>query len=89
MKPFRIWMLKASTAEQKRLAWMAGVSHGYLYQLAAGERDAMSDTAGRIAKSAELIRAKSKTNLPAITRADISSVCWGCDYARRCTKRVK
>lgn len=84
MKPFRLWMLNATTLEQEELARKARVSRSYLYQLADGRRDALSETAGKIADAAEHIRKSSNSDLPVVTRADISTVCGQCNYARRC-----
>lgn len=86
MKPFRIWMLKATTAEQEELASAAGLSRGYLYHIADGLRDASSAAAGRLADAAENIRKQSKGRLPKISRAHVSTVCGECEYAQRCLK---
>ena len=88
MKPFRLWMIKATTDQQERLAKTAKLSRGYLYQIADGIRDASSDAAGRIAACAEKIRlADKKSKLPRITRADISSICGACEYSKRCLQK--
>ena len=80
-------MLQATTVEQEKLASDAGVTRGYLYQLGDSIRDASSDAAGRIAAAAEFIRKKSKNRLPKISRADLSSICAECEYAKRCLRR--
>lgn len=88
MKPFRIWMLKATTAEQEELAQEAKLSRIYLYQIADGIKNPTVVAAGRIAEATEILRKKSKGRLPKVSRADISSVCAECEYAKRCLKRV-
>lgn len=89
MKPFRLWMLKARTAEQETLASKANISRNYLYKIADGTRPVGAELASRIAAIAEGIRKSSKGRLPPVTRADLASVCASCEYAKKCLKRKK
>lgn len=89
MKPFRLWMLRAMTTEQEKLAAKAGISRNYLYKIADGTRPASAELTAIIVGIAEGMRKASKGRLPRLTRADIAEVCAGCEYARQCIKGKK
>lgn len=82
--PLKKWMKLATAREQADLAKRARTSREYLYQLSNGVREASPEIAGRIETAAEKIRQKSDGRLPGITRAELSPVCGGCPYAKKC-----
>lgn len=86
MKPLRKWMLLATTEEQTELAKLSGTSREYLYQLVNGIREASSGMAGKIEEASRKLRKGTKNRLAVLTRADISSVCSECSYAKKCLK---
>lgn len=89
MQPFHLWMRTATTSEQQKLAEEAGVSRGYLYQLASDVRNGSAAVAGRIAEAAERLRLRSRGRLPKITRADVSKTCAECEYAQCILRRME
>jgi hypothetical protein len=82
------FMQLASTAEQQRLADLAGTSQPYLYKLAnSGEpwaRNAGAALAARLEAASEVLHAESKRRLPKLLRVDLNAACRECPYAKRC-----
>lgn len=80
----KTWMRLATTEEQEMLVQRCGTSRGYLYQLAGGFRQASAEMAIAIERETKAMAAASKGRLPVVYRTDLSPVCRGCDFARKC-----
>lgn len=88
LTPLQHWMRLATPEEQEEMAQLAGTSRDYLYQIAspAKHRGISSRMAGFLVAAAAKVREASPRRdiLPVLTRADLSDVCAGCEYARAC-----
>lgn len=72
----------ATTEEKKRLAKLSGTSMIYLYSIAAGERKASAELAGRIEEASHKMRLEA--HLPELLRSDICPTCRKCPYSLKC-----
>ena len=80
----KTWMRAATPDEQRLLAERCGTSRQYLYQLAGGLRFASPELAMAIERETLAMHKASKDRLPVIYRTDLSPVCRGCEFAKKC-----
>lgn len=83
---FKQWMAAATTAEQEQLAREAGTSRKYLYQLAAGARNASADMAARLEQASIGLSRTSKGRLPKLSRTNLCAACAQCPFAGGCAR---
>jgi|688.fasta_scaffold11062_10 hypothetical protein len=84
MDKFKQWMRESSASQKAAVADGASTSMIYLYQLAAGTREAGAALAGRLEAAFKKWEPKR-----GITRGDLSSVCSECPYFKRCKGKSK
>lgn len=92
MHALKVWLKMATAPERELLAKLAGTKLSYLYFLSNPDKDygrvASAELAGRIAAASDQVRSEggpdAKRRLPRLLRTDLSPVCQGCAFARRC-----
>ena len=84
MHMFKVWMRAATRAEQDLLAKMAGTTHGHLYQLSGGFRQARAELGAAIERAAAPLHAASGGRLPMLYRTDLVPACQKCEFAQKC-----
>jgi DNA-binding transcriptional regulator YdaS (Cro superfamily) len=77
--PLKNWMAQATTAQQERLAKLAGTTRGTLYQYSSGVRKASSERAIALEEAS-----KRFPKLPKLLRTDLSATCASCKFAKTC-----
>lgn len=82
--PLKLWMRAATVEEQEQLAKELGTSRGTLYQYGNQHRGASVERAIAIEVLTTHMHNESKGRLPIVYRTDLTAVCRGCAFARKC-----
>jgi hypothetical protein len=79
----KLFMTQASSAEQLRLAELAGTTRGMLYQVSSGFRSFGPVKAAAIERASAVLT-KENPQLPRLYRTDLADACASCDFAQKC-----
>lgn len=93
MRPFQEWWKRAKTPERAALVAATKLSAQFFRRLVSDDaeysRNASSSSAAAIEEAANEIRNASqeaRDRLPELSRADLSTTCAQCSYARQCVR---